>query len=413
MRPLLRWMTLLLAVLLTAAACQPSPASPPPSPTAAAPAPPSAASPTPGAAAPIRIGAPFNLTGGMASIDVPAANGARLAAEEINATGGVLGRPLELLIRDTKTDPATAANVVTQLIEQDKVVAVIGFNDSDYVLAAGPICQRAGVPFITVGATSPRLPGQVGDMLFLAPFGDNVQAAVGAEFAFEKFGKTAYLLWDKGAEYTTVLAKYFKARFTELGGTIVLEDTYQSGDKDFSAQIAKVKALPQQPAFYYIAALPDDVGTIVKQFRNAGIAGPIVGGDGYDTPLLIEVAGPAAESVFFTTHSLLTADSPNERVRKFVAAYKQKYGTEPEAVFAALGYDSVYMLAEAIRRAGSTNGRAIQQALENLRDFHGVTGVINYSPQSHIPQKGVTVIEVKGGKFTLAAERVPQKVPAP
>ncbi|MER3469126.1 MAG: amino acid ABC transporter substrate-binding protein, partial [Thermoflexus sp.] len=277
----------------------------------------------------------------------------------------------------------------------------------------GPICQRAGVPFITVGATSPRLPGQVGDMLFLAPFGDNVQAAVGAEFAFEKFGKTAYLLWDKGAEYTTVLAKYFKARFTELGGTIVLEDTYQSGDKDFSAQIAKVKALPQQPAFYYIAALPDDVGTIVKQFRNAGIAGPIVGGDGYDTPLLIEVAGPAAESVFFTTHSLLTADSPNERVRKFVAAYKQKYGTEPEAVFAALGYDSVYMLAEAIRRAGSTNGRAIQQALENLRDFHGVTGVINYSPQSHIPQKGVTVIEAKGGKFTLAAERVPQKVPAP
>ncbi|MER3399671.1 MAG: amino acid ABC transporter substrate-binding protein [Thermoflexus sp.] len=406
-------MTLLLAVLLTAAACQPSPASPPPSPTAAAPAPPSAASPTPGAAAPIRIGAPFNLTGGMASIDVPAANGARLAAEEINATGGVLGHPLELLIRDTKTDPATAANVVTQLIEQDKVVAVIGFNDSDYVLAAGPICQRAGVPFITVGATSPRLPGQVGDMLFLAPFGDNVQAAVGAEFAFEKFGKTAYLLWDKGAEYTTVLAKYFKARFTELGGTIVLEDTYQSGDKDFSAQIAKVKALPQQPAFYYIAALPDDVGTIVKQFRNAGIAGPIVGGDGYDTPLLIEVAGPAAESVFFTTHSLLTADSPNERVRKFVAAYKQKYGTEPEAVFAALGYDSVYMLAEAIRRAGSTNGRAIQQALENLRDFHGVTGVINYSPQSHIPQKGVTVIEAKGGKFTLAAERVPQKVPAP
>ncbi len=349
----------------------------------------------------------------MASIDVPAANGARLAAEEINAAGGVLGRPIELLIRDTKTDPATAATVVTQLIEQDKVVAVIGFNDSDYVLAAGPICQRAGIPFITVGATSPRLPGQVGDMLFLTPFGDNVQAAVGAEFAFEKFGKTAYLLWDKGAEYTTVLAKYFKERFAELGGTIVLEDTYQSGDKDFSAQIAKVKALPQQPDFYYISALPDDVGTIVKQFRNAGITGPIVGGDGYDTPLLLEVAGPAAENVFFTTHSLLTADSPNEKVRKFVEAYKQKYGTEPEAVFAALGYDTVYVLAEAIRRAGSTDGQAIKQALESIRDFPAATGVINYSPQSHIPQKGVTVIEVKGGKFTLAVERVPQKVPAP
>jgi amino acid/amide ABC transporter substrate-binding protein, HAAT family (TC 3.A.1.4.-) len=391
---------LFLAFVLAVAACAPA-------------ATPTAAPATPTGGPPIRIGAPFNLTGGMASIDVPAANGARLAAEEINAAGGVLGRPLELLIRDTKTDPATAATVVTQLIEQDKVVAVIGFNDSDYVLAAGPICQRAGIPFITVGATSPRLPGQVGDMLFLTPFGDNVQAAVGAEFAFEKFGKTAYLLWDKGAEFTTVLAKYFKDRFTELGGSIVLEDTYQSGDKDFSAQIAKVKALPQQPDFYYISALPDDVGTIVKQFRNAGITGPIVGGDGYDTPLLIQVAGPAAENVFFTTHSLLTADSPNERVRKFVTAYKQKYGTEPEAVFAALGYDTVYVLAEAIRRAGSTDGQAIKKALESIRDFPAVTGVINYSPQSHIPQKGVTVIEVKGGKFTLAAERVPQKVPAP
>jgi branched-chain amino acid transport system substrate-binding protein len=270
MRPL-RWFgVLFLILILAAAACAPG-AAPTAAPTGpAAPASPTAAPATPAGGAPIRIGAPFNLTGGMASIDVPAANGARLAAEEINAAGGVLGRPIELLIRDTKTDPATAATVVTQLIEQDKVVAVIGFNDSDYVLAAGPICQRAGVPFITVGATSPRLPGQVGDMLFLAPFGDNVQAAVGAEFAFEKFGKTAYLLWDKGAEYTTVLAKYFKERFTELGGTIVLEDTYQSGDKDFSAQIAKVKALPQQPAFYYISALPDDVGTIVKQFPQRG-----------------------------------------------------------------------------------------------------------------------------------------------
>jgi branched-chain amino acid transport system substrate-binding protein len=290
---------------------------------------------------------------------------------------------------------------------------LIGFTDSDSALAAGPIAQKAGIPFVTAGATSPKLPDQIGDMMFLAPFGDNVQAAAGAEFAVQKFGKTAYLLWDKGTEYTTLLAKYFKERFAELGGQIVLEDTYQFGDKDYSAQITKVKALAQQPDFYYISAMPDDIGTTVKQFRDAGITGPIVGGDGYDTPLLVEVAGKASDNVYFSTHSLVDPSTTNEAVKKFIASYQQEYGTPPENAFAALGYDTMKLVVDAIKRAGGTDGQAIKKALEETKGFPAITGQINFAPGVHVPQKGVTMIAVKDGKFTLGAEVVPQKVPAP
>ena len=361
----------------------------------------------------IKIGGAFNLTGELSSLDVPAANGAKLAAKEINATGGVNGHPIELVMRDGKTDPATVANITTQLIESDKVVAIIGFTDSDSALAAGPICQRAGIPFITAGATSPKLPAQVGDMMFLAPFGDNVQAAVGAEFAAKKFGKSAYLLWDKGTEYTTLLADYFKKRFTELGGKIALEDTYQFGDKDYSAQIAKARALPSKPDFYYISAMPDDIGTTVKQFREAGITGPIVGGDGYDTPLLVDIAGKAADNVYFTTHALMDATNGSPAVKKFMAAYKAEYGHDVENAFAALGYDTMRLIADAVGRAKSSDGKAIAAAIESTHGFPGVAGELNYSAAAHVPRKGVTMIAVQGGKFTLGAEMVPEKVPAP
>ncbi len=365
------------------------------------------------AAGTLKIGGAFNLTGELSSLDVPAANGAKLALEEINAAGGVNGKQVELVMRDGKTDPATVANVTTQLIESDKVSAIIGFTDSDSALAAGPLCQRAGVPFVTAGATSPKLPAQVGSMMFLAPFGDNVQAAVGAEFAAKKFGTNAYLLWDKGTEYTTLLAGYFKQRFAELGGNISLEDTYQFKDKDFSAQITKVRALAKQPDFYYISAMPDDIGTTVKQFREAGISGPIVGGDGYDTPLLVQVGGSAANNTYFTTHALMDAAHGSAAVRKFMSDYKTAYGHEPENAFAALGYDTMRLVADAAKRAGSTDGQAIAHAIEATQGFPGVAGELNYSATAHVPRKGVTMIAVEGGKFTLGAEMVPQKVPAP
>ena len=362
----------------------------------------------------IKIGNAYNLTGGMSSLDVPASNGAKLAAKEINAAGGVLGRQLELVSYDGKTDPATLANVATQMIESDKVVAIGGITDSDSALAVGPIAQKAAVPFVTAGATSPLLPTQIGDYMFLAPFGDNVQAAVGAEFALKNLKlKTAYLLQDKASEYTNMLAKYFEDAFVKGGGKILLKDSYKSGDKNFSAQITKLKALSVKPAFLFISALPDEIGTLVKQIRQAGITSPVIGGDGYDTPLLVEVGGASANNVYFTTHALMDEKSGSAAVKRFIAGYKKEYGKLPDNAFAALGYDTVYLIADAVRRAGGTDGKKIRDALAATKNLKTVTGTITYPAGVRVPTKGVTVIGVKDKKLFLAAELIPSYVAKP
>jgi branched-chain amino acid transport system substrate-binding protein len=214
-------------------------------------------------------------------------------------------------------------------------------------------------------------------------------------------------------EYTLLLGKYFKERFVELGGTVILEDNYQTGDKDFSAQITKLKDQKAKADLLYIASGPDDVGTIVKQFRDAGVKTPIMGGDGYDTPLLVQVAGAGAENVYFTTHSLMDPNLGTDAVKKFISGYQAEYKTPPENAFAGLGYDTVKLLADAIKRAGSTDPKAIRTALQATSGLAGVTGTISFPAGSRIPQKGVTVILVKNGTFTLAQEVVPQKIPAP
>ena len=359
----------------------------------------------------IKIGLGFDLTGAESSLDLPAANGALLAIKEINANGGILGKQIEAVSHDTRYDMALTAQVAQQFVEEDKVAAVVGFTDSDSVLAAGPIIQAAGIPFLTAGATSPQLPDQVGDLFFMACFGDNVQAAAGAEYAYENFGHTAYLLTDQGVEYTTLLAGYFKARFEQLGGTIVLEDTYADDATDFSTQITKLRSLAEQPAFYYVAAMPYNVGPVVRQMRDAGLDGPIVGGDGYDTPDILSVAGDSANNVYFTTHALMDTDLGTDGIKKFIADYTAEYGHAPENAFAALGYDAMNLLADAITRAGSTDATAIQEAMLATTDFPGITGAITFANGSHIPQKGVTIIKIDGGKFTLGAEVVPEVVP--
>ena len=361
----------------------------------------------------IKIGGGFALTGDESALDLPAANGAKLAVKEINAAGGVLNSQIEFIIHDSQYKMDVTAQTAKQFVEEDMVPLFIGYTDTDSVLAAGPTFQAAKVPFITVGATSHKIPTQVGDLMFLACFGDNVQAAVGAEYAFEKFGKNAYFLWDKGVEYTTLLGQYFKSRFTELGGTIVLEESYDDNATDFSAQITKIKALNPTPDFYYVAAMPYNIGPLVKQFRDAGITGPIVGGDGYDTPDLVTVAGASTSNVFFTTHALMDATNGTDGIKTFIAAYKGEYGNDPENAFAALGYDTVYLMVDAIRRAGSTDSAAVKAALEATTDFKGITGSITFAAGSHVPQKGVTVIDIEGGQLTLGGEVVPQKVPAP
>ncbi len=361
----------------------------------------------------IKIGAPYNVTGALSSVDAPALNGAKLKVEEINAAGGVLGKKLELATYDTKTDPTVMASVASQLVNQDKVVAGAGYTDSDSVLALGPIFQQAGIPFVTPGATSPKLPDQIGTDIFLACFGDNVQAAAGAEFVLNKLnGKTAFLLRDNSTEYTTLLAKYFEEAYTHGGGQIIARDDYKAGDKSFTAQITKLKALPNKPDVLYVAAQPDDIGLVVKQMRQAGLTQPIVGGDGYDTPLLLQVGGHAANNVYFSTHAYMAEDS-TPGIVKFYNAYKAAYNTPPENAFAALGYDSVGLVADAITRAGSTDPAKIRDALAATQGYKGITGSISYGADSRVPQKTVSIIGVKDDKLFLAAEVTPNWIAKP
>lgn len=365
------------------------------------------------AAETIKIGAPFNLTGNQASTDQPCQNGAKLKAKEINAGGGVLGRQIELATYDCKSDPTVAATVASQLINQDKIVAGACFTDSDYVLAAGPIFQKAGVALVTPGATSPKLPEQIGNTTFLACFGDNVQAAAGAEFVLGKLkAKNVYLLRDNSSEYTTLLAKYFEAALTHGGGKIVLRDDYKTGDRSFTAQITKLKAFTPKPEALFISAQPDDVGLVVKQMRQAGVTLPIVGGDGYDLPLLVKVGGKGATNVFFTTHAYMAEDSI-PAVKQFFAGYSKEYNTVPENAFAALGYDTVGLIADAVTRAKSVEPDKIREALAVTKDYPGVTGGISYRPGIRVPDKTVTIISVTGGKLALGGQVTPAWIAEP
>jgi ABC-type branched-subunit amino acid transport system ATPase component len=228
------------------------------------------------------------------------------------------------------------------------------------------------------------------------------------------FETTELLSFIRGIHerYTKFLSKYFIARYTEQGGKMLLEDTYKSGDKDFSAQLTKIKNLDPQPDFVFVSAIPDDIGTIVKQARDQGVMLPIVGGDGYDTPLLTDVPGPEkSANVFFSTHLGIYGDDPT--AGKFRAAFVKEFGAEPQSVFAALAYDGVYLMADAITRAGSVDHKAIRDALAATKGWKGASGEITYPPGERIPSKSVALIEVKNGKFNLLEIVVPNKIPAP
>jgi branched-chain amino acid transport system substrate-binding protein len=325
----------------------------------------------------------------------------------------VLGSPIELVVYDSKSDATVISTVASQLIDSDKVVGIVGFADSDSVLAIGPQVQKAQIPFVTPGATSPKLPSQLGNEIFLAAFGDNVQAAVGAEFALKKLNaKTCYLLTDIGTEYTTLLSDYFVNAYEHGGGKIIGKDTYKIGDKTFTAQIAKIKALPEQPAFIYAAANAEEIGLILKQLRQAGITLPVVGGDGYDTPLLVQVGGEAANNTYFTTHAFI-GDGASPKVKAFMDAYQKAYNTAPENAFAALGYDAVKLMADAVKRAGAPDPAKIRDALAATSGLDGVTGTITYRPNISVPDKSVSVIGVKDGKLMLASEAAPSYVAEP
>jgi branched-chain amino acid transport system substrate-binding protein len=292
-------------------------------------------------------------------------------------------------------------------VHEDQVIAIVGVADSGFYLASAPIAQDAGIPYLDTGGTVPNLPEQVGEFAHMMPFGDDYQAYVAAEFAQKDLGaKSAFILRDGDTDYTRAIAGFFKEKFTKLGGKIVDESSYHTGDTDYSAHVTKIRSLNPQPDVIYAAMNPGDDATFVRQAREGGITLPIIGGDAFDNPDLVKNAGAKnTKDVYFTTHMAMTQDGG--AVTKFINAYKAEYGVPPENAFAGLGYDSVYLMAEAMKRAKDLTSKDINDAIFTITDFNGVTGKANFSNPKRAPDKEVTLIAVKDGKFELVGNRKP------
>ncbi|MAS12063.1 MAG: amino acid ABC transporter substrate-binding protein [Nitratireductor sp.] len=348
----------------------------------------------------IKIGALYNVTGGMSSLDGPSLKGAQLAVKQINADGGLLGKQIELIAPDGKTDQQETAKAAQRLISEG-VVAGIGESDTTFVMAGAPLFQEAGIPFVTSGATHPELPQWVGDYMFMAPFGDDDQSYAIADYAYDKLGARKVAVWtDNSMDFTKALSKFFVERFEERGGEIIGTDSFMMGDTDFSAQIARLASIDPAPDAVFVSAIPSEAGLSVKQIREQGITMPIVSGDGFDTELVSTVPGPElANDVYFSTHTYRADD--REEVKKFIADYKAEYGIDPENAFAPLGYDALMLVADAIRRADSAEPAKIRDALAETRGFKGVTGEISYTRETMVPPKPVSLISVHNGKYTV------------
>jgi branched-chain amino acid transport system substrate-binding protein len=357
----------------------------------------------------IKLAGLYNLTGGMSSIDAPALNGAKLQAKLINDAGGLLGgRMLEVIGIDTKTDQKATATGAKKALSKG-VVAGLGYGDTTFVMAAAPLFQAKGIPFVTSGATHPELPKWVGDCMFMTPFGDDDQSFAIADFTYNKLKARNVVVWtDNSMDFTKALSKFFKQRFKELGGKLVLEDFFMMGDKDFSAQIARLKAASPKPDAVFISAIPNEAGLTVKQIREAGLSLAIVSGDGFDTELVTTVPGPKlANDVYFSTHTYREDTRPE--VVAFIKAYEKEYGRPPENAFAPLGFDAVGLIANAIKKAGTTEKGALRKALAETMGYKAVTGEISYTRPSGVPMKAVAIIGVKNGKYDLLETWVPEK----
>lgn len=339
------------------------------------------------------IGEYGSLTGSTATFGQSTHNAILMAVEEINAAGGVLGKQVKVIVEDDQSKPEEAATAVTKLINQNRVVAVLGEVASSRSLAAAPICQAARVPMISPSSTNPRVT-QVGDYIFRVCFVDSFQGLVMARFAANSLkAHRVAILYDVRNDYSVGLRVFFTQGFTALGGEIAAEQSYSEGDADFHAQLTQLKSVA--PEAIYVPGYYTEVGTIARQARELGLTVPLLGGDGWDSPRLTEIGGDAINGCYFSNHYYV--DDPNPTIQKFVSGYKTKYGILPDAL-AALGYDAAKILLEAIGRAGSTEGPKVRAVLASTVDFSGVTGTITIGPDRNAIKPAV-VLRVEDGKF--------------
>jgi branched-chain amino acid transport system substrate-binding protein len=346
-----------------------------------------------GSAGAIPIGHVASLTGDTATFGQSTDRGMRMAIEEINAKGGVLGRQLELLSEDDRSVTEEARTAALKLLQRDQVVALLGEIASSRSLAAAPEAQRAQVPMISPGSTNPKVT-EVGDYIFRACFIDPFQGTVMARFATEELkAKKVAILFDFKQDYSVGLADFFRKTFTQLGGEIVADERYTSGDIEFRAQLTTIRAA--KPDAIFVPGYYTELGLIAKQARELGIDVPLLGGDGWDSEKTLEIGGAAVEGYYFSTHYAADSDSP--KVQDFVARYKEKYDSTPDAM-AALGYDTAGILADAITRAGETSGAKLRDAIAATQGYEGVTGLISIDAARNA-RKDAVVLKIEGGKF--------------
>jgi len=343
------------------------------------------------------------MTGSEATFGQSTHNGIMLAVEEFNAAGGLAGRQVELKSYDTQGKSQEAGTVVTRLITEDKVVAVLGEVASSLSLAGGRVAQQFGVPMISPSSTNPQVT-QIGDMVFRVCFIDPYQGYVVAKFTSENLKRTRVaVLYDQGQAYSKGLKDDFRKAFEALGGQIVTEQAYTGGDQDFSAQLGNIKAA--SPEAIFVPGYYTDVGNIALQARKLGITATLLGGDGWDSPKLTEIGGAAIEDSYFSNH--YSHEEQRPEVQSFVQKFQAKYGVVPDGL-AAMGYDAARLLFDAMKRSPSLGGKDLAAAIAQTKAFAGVTGAITIDAERNA-RKPAVVLQVKGGKYAFAASIQPQQ----
>jgi len=336
----------------------------------------------------IRIGAFMSLTGDTGQYGISALNGIRMAVEEANGAGGVAGRQVELIAQDTRSNDAETETVVRRLSEESRVHALVGEIVSSRSLAAARVAQGEGVPMLTPSSTSPEVTQQ-GDYIFRSCYTDSFQGAALARFAFDNLNaRRAAVLFDGGQRYSIELARFIREEFARRGGEVVASEEYREGARDFSAQLAGVAAA--RPDVLFVPGYYLEAGLIAQQARRAGIAAPLVGGDGWDSTRLYEIGGQSLAGDFFSSH--FSADDTDPRVVIFVSDYRRLFNSTPDA-FAATAYDATRIVLDAIARAPTLERADLRDSLARTKDFPGVTGTINFDPARNAV-KPVVVIRI-------------------
>ncbi|MFA6287169.1 MAG: ABC transporter substrate-binding protein [Opitutaceae bacterium] len=343
----------------------------------------------------IKIGNYAAITGKDGTFGDSSTKATRLAIDEINAAGGVLGRQIELVVEDTQSKPGESATVVKKLITRDRVVALIGEVTSSRSLEGAGVAQAFKIPMLSPSATNPAVTA-TGDHIFRACFIDPFQGSVLATFSRDKLkARRAAILTSISSAYSTGLGEVFRKQFPSSGGEIVSDQKFAEGDKDFNAQLTAIKAA--KPDVLFVPAYYTEAALIAKQARELGITVPLIGGDGWEAPELVQIAGAAIEGCYYSTH--YSAESPDPKVRAFVKKYRERFDNRTPDGMAALGYDSAYIMVDAIRRAGSTEPAKIREALVATKGFEGVTGRIDMDVNRNA-SKPAAILTIKDGKFT-------------